>query len=63
MTMLKETTVNLTRIARVDDLWHGILDEILQRGFYGTASIELQIDNGTIQWITKSVKRVEKCGQ
>ena len=51
----------MIRMARVDNIWHAILDEVLQRGFYGTASIELRIDDGTIRWITKSVVRVEKC--
>ncbi len=61
MRLLKETPANMIRMARVDNIWHAILDEVLQRGFYGTASIELRIDDGTIRWITKSVVRVEKC--
>lgn len=61
MRAIKGTPVNVTRMARVNTIWNAVLDEVLQRGFHGTASIELQIDNGTIQWITQSVKRVEKC--
>jgi hypothetical protein len=60
MEMVKQSPANLTRLARVDDVWQGILSDVLKRGFHGRASVEVQIVDGTIQRITQSVIRVEK---
>ncbi len=51
---------NVSWTRRIDDAWQAMLDEVLRRGFHGTASLELQISDGTIQWITRNVKRIEK---
>jgi hypothetical protein len=60
METLKETPANRTRLARVDATWSAVLDEVLQRGFHGLASIELMIQDGTIQRICRTVERIEK---
>jgi len=60
MTTLKDSTPNTVWINRVEDAWQSILTEVLNRGYHGTASVELLITDGTIQRITRSVQHVEK---
>jgi len=36
------------------------LAEVLQRGFYGSLSLHLEIEDGTIQRITSAVSRKER---
>jgi len=37
-----------------------IMGEILQRGFHGTADLEVSVQDGTIQHIRRRVERVMK---
>ena len=47
MEMLKESPANQTKLARFDASLSSMLDEVLQRGFHGLATIELSIADGT----------------
>ena len=40
--------------------WPSLLKESLQRGFFGTAAVELNVQDGTIQHIRRMVERIEK---
>lgn len=60
MTTMNETETNLNWIGKVDDAWHEVLKEVLQRGYHGTASLELSIVDGTIHRVMRSVTRIEK---
>jgi hypothetical protein len=60
MRLLKESPPNMRWMGRIEDLWRSMLDEVLRRGFHGTASIEVQVIDGTIHAITRRVERVEK---
>ena len=60
MMTLPESQTNQRKLARVTAAWRELLTEALQRGFYGTATIEVEINDGTIQHIRKKVERVEK---
>lgn len=37
-----------------------LLAEALRRGFFGTAAVELSVQDGTIQHIRRTVERIEK---
>ncbi len=37
-----------------------ILADVLRRGFYGTAGVEVVVQDGTIQSIRRRVERVER---
>ena len=37
-----------------------VLTEALRHGFFGTAAIELSVQDGTIQHIRRKVERIEK---
>lgn len=60
METLEETPANRTKLARVDATLSAVLGEVLQRGFHGLASIELMIQDGTIQRICRTIERIEK---
>ena len=60
MKSLAETTTNGTKLSQAATAWDQMLDETLQRGFYGTAAIEVSIQDGTIQHIRRRMERIEK---
>ncbi|MGD9127362.1 MAG: hypothetical protein PVH19_08285 [Planctomycetia bacterium] len=51
---------NERKIAQLHSAVTKILAEIMRRGFYGTAGIELKIQDGTIQNIRHRVEQIER---
>ena len=51
---------NDRKIAQLHSVVTKILAEIMRRGFYGTAGIELKIQDGTIQNIRRRVEQIER---
>jgi hypothetical protein len=60
MTQLTKTAANQSKIAQLERALTYTFDEVLRRGFFGTASIELSIQDGTIQYIRSKLERIEK---
>ena len=60
MTTANTTSVNRGKIAQAAEAWQRVLDETLQRGFHGTANIEISIQDGTIQHIRRRVEQIER---
>lgn len=60
MITVPETDANHRKLARLNAAWREVLAETLKRGFYGTATIEVSISDGTIQHIRKRMERLEK---
>jgi len=60
METLTESPANVTKLTRVDQTLRALCDEVLRRGFYGVAAIELAIHDGTIQRICRKVEQVER---
>ena len=60
MITLSKSPANAKRLAQLESLLAEILAEVLTRGFFGTATIELSIQDGTIQHIRRGVERIEK---
>lgn len=58
MTTPENTTGNRTKLSLVERAWSDLLAEALRRGFHGAVSLELHVQDGTIQSVKK---RVEKC--
>ena len=54
------TAANKNKIGQMSTAMKEILREATQRGFYGTAAIEISVSDGTIQWIKRRVERVVK---
>ncbi len=55
-----QTLANREKLLRLQEVWDRLLDEVLQHGVHGTASVELILSNGTIQRITRRVERFER---
>ncbi|HTU27311.1 MAG TPA: hypothetical protein VMF30_18020 [Pirellulales bacterium] len=59
MTTLEDTPSNQAKLAQADSAWRAVLEHTLQRGFYGHASIELSVQDGTIQNIRRRIEQLE----
>lgn len=55
-----EKTTNPTKLARVAAAWRVLVVEACRPGFYGTAALEVTIQDGIIQSIRRRLERVEK---
>ena len=60
MTTHGKTTGNAKKAAQLQAVMAEILTEALRRGFFGTAAVELSVQDGTIQNIRRKVERIEK---
>lgn len=60
MTTHASTHGNATKVAQLQAIMAELLAEALRRGFFGTAAVELSVQDGTIQHIRRKVERVEK---
>jgi hypothetical protein len=54
------TPVNAKKVAQLQQMVAEILAEALRRGFFGTAAVELSVQDGTIQHIRRKVDRIER---
>ena len=54
------TQNNARQIARLSELLGMMLDEVLRKGFHGTAQFAVTVQNGTIQNIRRTVERIDK---
>jgi len=60
MERLVDSAVNVRMLEQADRCWRELTEEALRRGFYGGATIEIVVMDGTIQSVGRLVKRVEK---
>ena len=60
MMMLAKTPANQRKMAQLRGALGKMLAEVLRRGFFGTAGVELVIQDGTIQSIRRKVERIER---
>ncbi|HUT91859.1 MAG TPA: hypothetical protein VMY37_20360 [Thermoguttaceae bacterium] len=60
MERLVDSPVNVRMLEQADRCWRELTEEALRRGFYGRASVELTVSDGTIQTVAREFKRVEK---
>ena len=60
MTTLITTNANNHKREQADRIWRVMLDEAMRKGFFGTASIEVSVSDGTIQHIRRRVEQMEK---
>jgi hypothetical protein len=54
------TAGNAKKVAQLQSALAEMLAEALRRGFFGTAALELSVQDGTIQHIRRRVERIEK---
>ncbi len=60
MTTLERTPVNQARMSQAENAWRTALGDALRRGFYGSVSVEISVQDGTIQHVRRRVEQVEK---
>jgi len=59
-TTLSQTPANQERTNQLQAALGEILAEVLRKGFFGAAAVELSVQDGTIQHIRRKVERIEK---
>jgi len=59
-TPLEETPANAKKIRQLRQALSEILAKALQRGFFGIAGLEFNVQDGTIQEVRQRVERVER---
>ena len=52
--------VNARKLAQLSGVLSEVLQKVLQRRFFGTASVEIIVHDGTIQQFRYKIERVEK---
>ena len=58
--MLAKTPANQKKMLQLKSALGKVLAEVLRRGFFGTAGVEITVQDGTIQTIRRSVQRLER---
>jgi hypothetical protein len=54
------TTTNAKKVAQLEKVVAELLAATLRRGFFGTAVVEVCVQDGTIQHIRRKVEQIEK---
>lgn len=60
MTTLIDSQTNQKKLVQLHQSLEQVLNEILQRGFHGSAQIVVSVQDGTVQHIRRTVERVER---
>jgi hypothetical protein len=55
--MLKHTQANRQKIAQLQEIIDALLEKALERGFFGVATVEIRVQDGTIQEIEERIER------
>jgi len=56
----RQSPGNTKKLAQLQTALAQVLAEALKRGFFGTAAIELSVQDGTIQHVRRRIERVER---
>jgi hypothetical protein len=59
-TMNTAATTNAKKVAQLEKALSELLTETLKRGFFGIATVEVSVQDGTIQHIRRKVEQIEK---
>ena len=54
------SAVNAKKMTQLNGVLCEVLQKVLQRRFYGTASVEIIVQDGTIQLFRYKIERIEK---
>jgi hypothetical protein len=54
---LKHTHANRQKVAKLQEIMDALLDRALERGFFGAATVEVRVQDGTIQEIEERIEQ------
>lgn len=54
------TPTNQRKVAQLQEAVGELLAQVLKQGFFGSAAVELSIQDGTIQTIRRKTERIER---
>ena len=55
-----KSPANAKKVAQLKAALAEMLAEVLRRGFFGTAAVELSVQDGTIRHIRRTTERIER---
>jgi len=55
-----KSPVNAKKVTQIESALAEILAAALRRGFFGTAAVELSVQDGTIQHVRRRLEQIEK---
>jgi hypothetical protein len=58
--MLTYTPANRQKIAKLQEIMDALLERALERGFFGVATVEVRVQDGTIQEIDERIARTHR---
>jgi hypothetical protein len=59
-TRIEETAANRTRLDQAQQAWAEVLALALRRGFFGSAAVEICVQDGTIQHIRRKIEQLDR---
>ncbi len=60
MISTSKTPANAEKISRLQAAMAELLQEVLRRGFHGSARVELVVSDGTIQSLRRTIEQIER---
>ncbi len=60
MMTLTQTPTNQRKMSQLKLAMAEILADVLQRGFHGSAGLEVTVQDGTIQTVRRTVERIDR---
>ncbi len=60
MMNVRDTPVNQSKLAWLEKAWRELLEAALARSYHGTVSLEVTVQDGTIQHFARRMERREQ---
>ncbi len=60
MMNVRDTPVNQTKMARLEQAWRELMEAAMARGYHGTVAVEVTVQDGTIQHFVQRLERREQ---
>jgi hypothetical protein len=60
MKTVLSTAGNSLKAGRAEAVWRDLLGQVLQRGFFGSVTVEVSVQDGTIQHLKHRIEQMEK---
>ena len=54
------TPTNQLKVAQLQEAMRELLAQVMKQGFFGSAGVELSVQDGTIQTIRRKMERIER---
>ena len=60
MSSIHTSDANRSKVQLAESVWREALADVLRRGFFGTAGVDVTVQDGTVQHVRLRVERVHR---